>query len=266
MIRFTAKLSTLKLFLVYKFKLFFSAIEKGIKQKRCLFCDETTYNTEAVCSPCYQDLPWNTYHCSQCALPLPTPQQPANKPTESIVCGGCISVPPPFIATVASFCYDIPVDRAIQKLKYNQKQYFASIFASFLAKTIHQHYQDTPLPSYLIPVPMHKDKLKERGFNQALLISQKLSKQLSIPTNETILKKVKPTPSQTGLNKKQRTRNLKGAFTITKSVVGQHIALIDDVMTTRATSDLLSQLLMDAGAKRVDVWCVARTAKYKNQT
>jgi len=264
MIRFTAKLSTLKLFLVYNFKSFIRTIKKGIKQKRCLFCDETTYNNEAVCSPCYQDLPWNTYHCSQCALPLPTLQKPTNKPALNIVCGGCISVPPPFTTTIASFCYEVPIDKAIQRLKYNQKQYFASIFASFLAKMIHQQYQYSPLPVCLIPVPMHKDKLKERGFNQALLISQKLSKQLSIPTNATILQKIKSTPSQTRLNKLQRTRNLKGAFTLKETVVGQHIALIDDVVTTRATSDLLSQLLIDAGAKRVDVWCIARTAKHKN--
>ena len=111
---------------------------------------------------------------------------------------------------------------------------------------------------------MYKGKLKERGFNQALIISQKLSNQLSIPTNATILQKVKSTPSQTGLNKLQRKRNLKGAFILKESVVGQHIALIDDVMTTRATSDLLSQLLIDAGAERVDVWCIARTAKHKS--
>jgi len=264
MIRFTAKLSTIIYFLVYNFKSFIKAIQKGIRQKRCLFCDESTYNSEAVCSPCYQDLPWNVHHCSQCALPLPALQKTNPKHPISIVCGECISTPPPFTSTVASFCYATPIDKAIQKLKYNHKQYFASIFANFLTTTIHQQYQGTPLPSCLIPVPMHKSKLKTRGFNQALLISQKLSKRLSIPTNATILQKVKSTPSQTGLNKRQRTQNLKSAFRLKGPVEGLHIALIDDVVTTRATSDLLSQLLIDAGAERVDVWCIARTAKHKN--
>jgi len=264
MIRLTAKLSTLKLFLVYNFKSFIKAINKGIKQKRCLFCDETTYNTEAVCPPCYQDLPWNTYHCSQCALPVPEPQKTINKQSLNIVCGECISAPPPFTTTVASFRYDIPIDKAIQILKYNHKQYFATLFANLLTTTIHQAYQDTPPPSCLIPVPLHKDKLKERGFNQAQLISHKLSQLLSIPSNSNILQKVRSTPSQTGLNKLQRTRNLKGAFHLTGTVTGLHIALVDDVVTTRATSDLICQLLMDAGAKRVDVWCIARTAKYRS--
>lgn len=264
MIRFTAKLSTLICFLVYNYTSFIKAIQKGIRQKRCLFCDETTYNNEAVCSPCYQDLPWNIHHCSQCALPLPALQMTNQKHPISMVCGECISIPPPFTSTVASFCYAAPIDKAIQQLKYNHKQYFASIFANFLATRIHQQYQDSSLPCCLIPVPMHKRKLKERGFNQAQLISKKLSQLLAIPTNASMLQKIKSTPAQTRLNKRERTRNLKGAFILTGSVVGQHIALVDDVVTTRATSDLLSQLLMDAGAKRVDVWCIARTAKHKD--
>jgi len=195
---------------------------------------------------------------------MPTLLKPTNEQAISIVCGECISAPPPFTSTVASFRYDIPVNKAIQILKYNHKQYFAILFANFLATTVHQTYQDIPLPSCLIPVPLHRSKLKARGFNQAQLISKKLSRLLSIPSNSGILHKVKSTPPQTGLNKLQRTRNLKGAFHLTDSVTGLHIALIDDVVTTRATSDLLCQLLIDAGAKRVDVWCIARTAKHRN--
>jgi len=182
----------------------------------------------------------------------------------SIICGECISAPPPFTTTVASFRYEAPVDKAIHILKYNHKQYFATPFAYFLATKIHQSYQDNNLPSCLIPVPMHRSKLKERGFNQAQLISKKLSQLLSIPSNSSTLKKVKSTPSQTGLSKLERTQNLKGAFHLTNTVTGLHIALVDDVVTTRATSDVLCQLLMDAGAKRVDVWCIARTAKHRS--
>ncbi|MFT6123486.1 MAG: ComF family protein [Oleiphilaceae bacterium] len=264
MIRFTAKLSTLFSILVYNFKSFIEVIQKGIKQKRCLFCNETTYNDEAICSPCYQDLPWNTHHCTRCALPLPKPQETANKHELNIACGECISAPPPFTSTVASFCYDTPIDKAIRILKYNRKQYFATLFAQCLAPRIQLLYLDTALPSCLIPVPMHRSKLKERGFNQAQLISKKLSQLLSIPSNVTILQKTKSTPPQTKLNKLERTKNLKGAFKLMGSVTGLHIALVDDVVTTRATSDLLAQLLIDAGAERVDVWCIARTAKHRH--
>ncbi|MFT7372384.1 MAG: ComF family protein [Oleiphilaceae bacterium] len=268
MIRLTAKLSTLKLFLVYNFKSLVVKILKDIKKKHCLFCDETTYNTEAICCPCYQDLPWNTHHCSRCALPFPTTIKAAKKATNKhairFECGECISAPPPFTATVASFRYETPVDKAIQMLKYHRKQYFATLFTYFLATTIKQSYQGTTLPSCLIPVPMHRSKLKARGFNQAQLISHKLSRLLSIPSNSDILHKIKSTPAQTGLSKIERIRNLKGAFRLTDSVAGLHIALVDDVVTTRATADLLCKLLIDAGAKRVDVWCIARTSKHRN--
>ena len=264
MIKPTKKLSTLNFFLVYSFKLLLETVQRDIKQKRCLFCDDTTYNSEAICPPCNQDLPWNTFHCSLCALPMPAANATDNKQALTIACGECIATPPPFTSTVASFRYDTPINKSIQLFKYNRKQYFGTFLANCLVKTIVQKYQNAPLPSCIVPVPMHKDKLKERGFNQAQLISKKLSRALSIPSDSNILQKIRPTPPQTGLNKKQRTRNLKGAFHLTTSIAGQHIALVDDVVTTRATSDLLCQLLIDAGAKRVDVWCIARTEKYRS--
>ena len=262
MIRPTAKLSTLKFFLVDNFKSFLNIFLNSIQQKSCLFCDETTFNKAAICSPCYADLPWNTNHCSICSLPLPNPTTASSQRSPKIVCGECISSPPPFNIIIASFRYDIPIGKAIQMLKYHRKRYFATLFAHFLSASVRQAYQHTDLPDCLIPVPMHRTKLKLRGFNQAQLISQKLSRQLSIPHHLTTLQKIKPTPSQTGLSKTERIRNLKKSFGLTDSVKGLHIALVDDVVTTKATSELLCTLLINAGAKRVDVWCIARTAKH----
>ena len=269
MIRLTAKLSTRKSFLVDKLNSILEAFRQEIRQKRCHFCDDSTFNDEAICTHCYDDLPWNYNCCNQCALPMNisnmNTQNTSNNKPFKFVCGECISSPAPFTLAIACFRYEVPIGKAIQLLKYNQKRYFAIFFAKLLAKRIQQEYIDTPLPSLLLPVPMHKKKLKERGFNQALLISQQLSKSLRIPTNTQILQKVRPTVAQAGLDKRQRMQNLKGAFTITKPISGLQIALIDDVMTTRATADLLSNLLIDAGAKRVDVWCIARTAKHRDK-
>ena len=262
MIRLRKKLSTLNHYLVYNSNSILSAISKGIQQKRCLFCDETCYNKNDICLACQHDLPWNECYCRQCSLPMPTSSR--NKQTFGMICGECISTPPPFNKTVAPFRYEIPVNKAIRILKYQQKLYFAKAFTHFLADAIDQQYQKDSRPNCLIPVPMYKDKLKERGFNQAQLISKQLSQLVSIPTHESILQKIKSTPAQTGLNKTQRTQNLKGSFQLNESVSGLHIALVDDVVTTRATSDLLCKLLINAGAKRVDVWCIARTAKYRN--
>ncbi len=260
MIRFIKNLSTKNIFLVDKLSLILDSILQGFNQKRCHFCDETTYNSEAVCSPCYSDLPWNNTCCNRCSLPMNFQNTPNSAPS-GLVCGECISSPPLFSLAVTCFRYEIPINRAIRMLKYNQKRYFATFFARLFVKNIQQKYLCEPLPDLLIPVPMHQKKQKIRGFNQSLLISQQLSKSLSIPTNTQILQKIKETNAQAGLDKRQRMKNLQGAFNIIKPVSGLHIALIDDVMTTRATIDLLSKLLIDSGVKRVDVWCIARTAK-----
>lgn len=266
MIRFTTKLSTLILFLVYSSKKTLIILLKGIKEKRCLFCGEVSSEAQPICPHCYQDLPWNTFPCSRCALPLPKPNPINQQQIFNIECGECIAVSPVFTQTVACFQYDTPIDKAIHLLKYRHKLYFATLFSYQLAKKIKETYPPNMLPSLLIPVPMHHSKLKRRGFNQAQLISQKISRQLSIENNPTILQKVIATPPQTGLSKVERVRNLRNAFHLSDSVVGLHIALVDDVVTTRATIEILGKLLVDAGAKRVDVWCIARTPKHRNQS
>lgn len=261
-------LSTKKNKVVDRLKAIYFVLHKGLRQKRCLFCDEAAVSDQLsghespVCRPCQHDLPWNKYSCSRCALPM-NKALSAPTPSNTILCGECISSPPPFNRAIASFRYELPVDRAIQILKYNKKRYFAHLFGEFLAENARQAYADKAFPAMLIPVPMHRKKQKKRGFNQALLLSQQLSKSLSIPTHAKLLQKNSATNSQATLNKHQRMQNLKGAFTISRPVKGLYIALVDDVMTTRATADYLSRLLIDAGAAKVDVWCVARTAKFR---
>ena len=266
MIRFSANLSTKFIFLVNSFKQLQKAFLTSIKQTPCLLCDERTMNSTKICTPCSEDLPWNPDHCKYCALPAPIE-------TRNFVCGECIKAKPPFSKTISPFIYAFPINRLVQQVKYHRKQYWLTSLCDYLEQYIEQSYLMEDMPDFLVPVPMHKKKKRLRTYNQAELIANKLSNRVSIPIQKGILKKVKLTESQASLNKADRLKNLRGSITLNlalpakkleESLRNKHIAVIDDVMTTKATSELVSKLLLDAGANRVDIWCLARTPKYRD--
>lgn len=112
----------------------------------------------------------------------------------------------------------------------------------------------------IIPVPIHSQRIKQRGFNQAAVLTQHLAKRLKQPYSLTTCRKRRNTPAQATLDASSRLTNLKGAFEIT-STPPQHVILIDDLMTTGATANELAQLLKSQGTQRVDLWCCARAIK-----
>jgi competence protein ComFC len=112
----------------------------------------------------------------------------------------------------------------------------------------------------MVPVPLHIRRLRERGFNQALLLVKELSKRAGIPYQERVLRKIKDTPVQITLKKRERSKNLKGAFQVQdqEAIKGKTVVLVDDVYTTGATVNECSRALLAAGAKQVAVLTVAR--------
>jgi ComF family protein len=114
--------------------------------------------------------------------------------------------------------------------------------------------------SLIIPVPLHIKKLRKRGFNQSIILADPLGKKWQIPVNFSLLKRSKFTLSQTGLDKKERERNIKGAFEVRdkEKIAGRNIILIDDVYTTGATLNECAKTLTKAGAKKVAVLTLAR--------
>jgi ComF family protein len=173
---------------------------------------------------------------------------------------------PPFTHSIIPFPYSFPINRIIQGIKYKKERFWIKPFSHLFIEYLYTYQSNTPLPELLVAVPMHQKKLRQRGFNQAELLSNSMSKRLKIPTKTGALVKHKESINQASLGKEQRLKNLKGCFSIHDSacVEGKHIALVDDVMTTKATSELCSQLLIDAGAARVDIWSLARTTKNKS--
>ena len=127
----------------------------------------------------------------------------------------------------------------------------------------HLQFAELSRPDCLLPVPMARKRLRERGFNQALMVARWLSAALDIPHNEHLLLRPHETVAQQDLDARTRKRNLLNAFALAPGtqVAGQHLALVDDVLTTGATAHALARLLVAAGARQVDVYCLARTPK-----
>lgn len=205
----------------------------------------------AICADCLSTLPLNTTPCARCALPLPTGAPP------DTLCADCQSRPPAFDRVVAPLLYQRPVDEMVAQFKYCQHLHLGRVMADTLAAAVRGQH---PLPSLLVPVPAGPQRLRERGFNQAAELTRRLSAALGIPWAANRLIRVSDTQTQRGLPRPQRRRNVRGAFGCA-GPLPDHLALIDDVMTTGATAGEASRALKSAGVRRVEVWAVARTPR-----
>jgi len=227
-----------------------------LKNKQsCLLCDEATDTLIPICTPCETELPWLGDHCQVCALPLPM---------AGLTCGQCLKRPPAFGQVVVPFTYGFPVDSLITRFKHGAKWPFGRMLAELLEQSLHHRFaDDLDRPDRLIPVPLATQRLRRRGFNQAAMLARWLSTGLELPVDETLVVRTQDAPAQQDLNAEARKRNLRHAFALTPEVTvkGLHLALVDDVLTTGATAQALAHLLMEAGAARVDVYCLARTPK-----
>lgn len=222
----------------------------------CLICDEATDSAATLCNACEIDLPGLTQGCQVCALPLPA---------SGLICGQCQRSPPAFNQVVAPWTYHFPVDSLISRFKHQGKWPLGHLLASLLGECLQHRFDNAELsrPERLLAVPMATKRLRQRGYNQAAMLARWLSQDLDLPLDEQALLRPHDTIAQQQLDAKQRQRNLLKAFALAPGarVQGQHLALVDDVLTTGATAHSLARLLMDAGARQVDVYCLARTPK-----
>lgn len=221
----------------------------------CLLCDEPAEAQMPLCVACETELPWLDSHCQRCALPLVV---------DGLTCGDCLLEPPAFAQVAVPWVYGFPVDSLITRFKHNAKWPFGHLLADVLGQYLqHRFDEGLPRPDALLPVPLARKRLRQRGFNQAAMLARWLSTSLELPCEEQILRRIKETDAQQDLDAKARKRNLRQAFDLAPdaAVSGRHFALVDDVLTTGATAQALARLLMNAGAARVDVYCLARTPK-----
>ena len=224
-------------------------IRKGIEHflpaQPCVLCGSMNHDG-LWCGPCDRALPYlDTPHCPVCALPTPAGE----------VCGQCLKQPPLFTSTVAVFGYSFPLDKLIQAMKYGEKLALAHAFAKKLA----QRVDTDALPDYLIPMPLHPAKLRERGFNQSLLLAAKIARDHGLKLLPDACQRVRDTPPQSALPWKERKKNVRNAFRCDIDLTGKRIALVDDVLTTGASLDALAAVVRQQGATEISAWVVART-------
>ena len=222
-------------------------ILKTLWPTQCLLCRVTTPG-KALCQPCLQTLPWNTTYCYRCGLSLHQP----------ILCGACVTRPPTFDKTIALFRYEAPITQFITQLKFNKQLLYANLLGKLLRNyLLEKHCQDS-LPDCIIPVPLHRIRLRQRGFNQALEIAKPISKKLKVPLALDLCQRIKNTQPQTELPATKRAQNIKNAFAMQSALSAKHIAIVDDVVTTGNTIRELSHLLQKNGAEKIEIWCCAR--------
>lgn len=218
--------------------------------RRCVLCGEPGHSERDLCHACLADLPWNRLACRCCGAPLQTPEA---------ICGPCQRRPPPYALSQIPFRYESPLNALLPQLKFQHKLHLAPLFADLLAEMVSARSE--PLPQALLPVPLHAGRLKERGYNQALEIARPLSRQLGVPLALQLCTRQRHTPAQTTLTGAERRRNLRGAFVVRAGEVPQHVAIVDDVVTTGATVEELARTLRRAGVETVEVWACARAGK-----
>ena len=212
--------------------------------RSCVLCGAETKKTP-LCAPCHTQLPYQPAQCCPiCALPV----------TQNDICGQCLKHPPTFDHTLAAFVYAFPVNSLIHALKYGGNLALAGILADPLIALA----ENTTKPDLLVPMPLHRNRLRERGFNQSMEIARIISRKLDIPILDAGCERILDTLPQASLNLKQRADNIRGAFACSKNLEGLKVVIVDDVMTSGATINELSKTLRAQGAKEVSAWIVAR--------
>lgn len=215
---------------------------------RCLLCGGAGERSRDLCAACRADLAPNTPACACCGQPLPL---------AATACGRCLKRLPAFRATWAPLRYAPPLAGLMTRFKFGGDLAAGRVLAEVALE--HWHRAPPARPDALLPVPLHAERLRERGYNQALELARTLARASGIVLLPDTLQRPRATSAQSGLSALARRRNLRGAFTVRDgAALPPHVAVVDDVMTTGATAQECALALRRAGVARVDIWAIAR--------
>ena len=214
------------------------------KDIKCLVCSrELDTNTlYCLCDKCMSELPFNTGKtCLRCDSVISS---------DANYCINCKNTTPKYKHNKSVFLYDGVIKKFVRQLKFDNKKFYAGTLSNFIASEYVKLNKDFDL---VIPVPIHKDRQKHRGYNQATLLCSALKEKLKLNVVEDVLIKPLATKSQAYLTREQREKNLEDAFKVVdkKIVKGKTILLVDDVFTTGTTINECAKTLLNAGAKEV---------------
>ncbi len=220
--------------------------------KRCAGCGHISGEGGQFCTKCWSQLNiLPETGCLLCNVPVALP---------GTICGPCLETPPKHDGVLAAVDYcDMARDLAL-KLKYARKPGVADVMAALMVRHA-RRYPD----AVLVPIPLHRWRLWQRGFNQSLLIARSIARQTEQEVLPSVILRTKKTSPLGGLSRTARSREVSGAFVIDKAqseaIKERQVLLVDDVYTTGATTNACARVLKRAGAQTVHVLCWARVLK-----
>lgn len=216
-----------------------------LSEERLFFCTGCFAQIKFISSPL----------CSLCGLPYSEPAESDH------ICGDCLQSNPAFFMARAMGQYERILMEVIHRFKYGGKVSLGEMLGSLMAGFAYPSFRITDY-SLIMPVPLHPKRLRQRGFNQALILAREISRHFSIALDFLSLRRIVFTEPQVGLGRDMRERNIKGAFSVADKgrIKGEKIILVDDVYTTGSTVRECAQALIKSKAEKVAVLTLARTA------
>lgn len=221
---------------------------------RCHGCGVIVQTDATLCPACWSALSFvGRPQCERCGTPFEF------EAATGSVCGGCLASPPVWRRARSAVRYDEASRGMILRLKHGDDTGVARLFARWMTTAGGELFAEADL---LVPVPLHPARLFRRRYNQSALLAAEIARLSGVPAGLDVLRRVRRTPSQGGLDRSGRSRNVKGAFRVRRSrraaLKGRRVILVDDVLTSGATATACTKALRAAGVASVDVLTVAR--------
>lgn len=215
----------------------------------CVLCKQgqAGRTPHLLCHFCWAGLPRNVPACPTCAVPQLSPGG----------CGACLHQPLTPHVCIAALQHEGDARVLVHQLKYTQNLRASTPLAQAICQAVQIRYTADRLPEQLVPVPLAWRRQVMRGYNQAAWLAYRVGQQLDLPLLYGPIKR-RYGPAQHTLKRKARLTLGSAQFSLVQPLTAQHVAIVDDVLTTGATVKALSDLLQAAGAQRVDVWCATR--------
>ena len=218
---------------------------------RCAGCGAIVADVHSFCGDCWSQVEFlGESGCMTCGMPL--------EATDAELCGVCVAKPPRIERTRSAVAYD-ELSRSIAiRLKYGRKVALARTMARFMAPLVRPEHDPV-----LVPVPLHRGRLWQRGFNQSLLVANEIARATGLRSEARLLRRTRPTPALKGMSIAQRRKTVAGAFAVDPAadLQGRTVVLVDDVLTTGSTAEACARALKRAGAARVELVSWARVVK-----
>lgn len=228
---------------------FADVIEDTLFPHRCPVCGEIPPGGERICPECARNLPWITgRRCRICGKELDG---------ESGICTDCREVKHSFDEAVCIFRYDEVMKKAVSALKYKGRREFGEILGIIAARAAAPYIIRWRVDA-VVPVPVHRAKLRIRGYNQAAVIGRAVSEEFGLPMCPDLLVRIQKTEALKNLTREERRREVRKAFAASaRAAVPQRPLITDDIYTTGATADACAAILKKLGSSAVFVMTLA---------